>query len=119
VRKPLYSREGAVALVTEGVTLVEQQGPYGAEGFIRQAYASLPNFSGQYPVIGSWLIDHVSMDSCLVRRGTRLRFQRTLVMLRSGRCGRCPDRWIPSWPDVPDDERDPESISRFGRVPQK
>jgi glutathionylspermidine synthase len=59
VRKPLYSREGAnVALITGGVTLVEQQGPYGAEGFVRQAFASLPNFSGQYPVIGSWLIDH-------------------------------------------------------------
>ena len=59
VRKPLYSREGAnVALVREGITLVEQEGPYGAEGFIRQAFAPLPNFSGQYPVLGSWLIDH-------------------------------------------------------------
>jgi len=59
VRKPLYSREGAnVALVSEGVTVVEQDGPYGAEGFIRQAFAPLPNFSGQYPVLGSWLIDH-------------------------------------------------------------
>ena len=26
-------------------TLVEQEGPYGAEGFIRQAFAPLPNFS--------------------------------------------------------------------------
>ena len=59
VRKPLYSREGAnVALVSEGVTLVKQEGPYGAEGFVRQALAPLPNFSGQYPVLGSWLIDH-------------------------------------------------------------
>ena len=59
VRKPLYSREGAnVALVSSGVTLVEQEGPYGAEGFIRQALAPLPQFSGQYPVIGSWLVDH-------------------------------------------------------------
>jgi glutathionylspermidine synthase len=59
VRKPLYSREGAnVALVSEGVTLLEQEGPYGAEGFIRQAFAPLPNFSGQYPVLGSWLVDH-------------------------------------------------------------
>jgi glutathionylspermidine synthase len=59
VRKPLYSREGAnVALISEGVTVVEQQGPYGAEGFIRQALARLPNFSGQYPVLGSWLVDH-------------------------------------------------------------
>jgi glutathionylspermidine synthase len=60
VRKPLYSREGAnVALVSEGITLVEQQGPYGSEGFIRQALAPLPDFSGQYPVLGSWLVDHV------------------------------------------------------------
>jgi glutathionylspermidine synthase len=59
VRKPLYSREGAnVTLISGGVTLVEQEGPYGAEGFIRQALAPLPDFSSQYPVLGSWLIDH-------------------------------------------------------------
>jgi glutathionylspermidine synthase len=59
VRKPLYSREGAnVALVSAGTTLVEQEGPYGAEGFIRQAMAPLPNFSDQYAVLGSWLVDH-------------------------------------------------------------
>jgi glutathionylspermidine synthase len=59
VRKPIYSREGAnVALVSRGVTLVEQEGPYGNEGFIRQALAPLPNFSDQYAVLGSWLIDH-------------------------------------------------------------
>jgi glutathionylspermidine synthase len=59
VRKPLFSREGAnVTLVSAGATLMEQQGPYGAEGFIRQALAPLPNFSGQYAVIGSWLVDH-------------------------------------------------------------
>lgn len=59
VRKPLFSREGAnVTLVSAGSTLVEQQGPYGAEGFIRQGFAALPNFSGQYAVIGSWLVDH-------------------------------------------------------------
>jgi glutathionylspermidine synthase len=59
VRKPLLSREGAnVALVSAGTTLVAQEGPYGAEGYIRQALAPLPNFSGQYPVLGSWLVDH-------------------------------------------------------------
>ena len=59
VRKPLYSREGAnVALVSGGDTLVEQDGPYGAEGFIRQAYAPLPTFDNQYPVLGSWVVDH-------------------------------------------------------------
>jgi len=59
VRKPLYSREGAnVTLVSQGVPFAEHVGPYGAEGFIRQAFATLPSFSGQYPVLGSWLIDH-------------------------------------------------------------
>jgi glutathionylspermidine synthase len=59
VRKPLYSREGAnIALVSDGVTVVEQEGPYGAEGFVRQAMALLPSFSGRYPVVGSWLVDH-------------------------------------------------------------
>ena len=59
VRKPLYSREGAnITLIHDGVTVVEQSGPYGAEGFIRQAFAPLPDFSGQYPVLGSWLVDH-------------------------------------------------------------
>jgi glutathionylspermidine synthase len=59
VRKPLYSREGAnVALIHAGATVAEHQGPYGAEGFIHQALAPLPNFSNQYPVIGSWLVDH-------------------------------------------------------------
>ncbi len=60
VRKPLLSREGAnVVLIRDGVMLAEQNGPYGAEGYIRQALAPLPNFSDQYPVLGSWLIDHV------------------------------------------------------------
>jgi glutathionylspermidine synthase len=60
VRKPLLSREGAnIAIVRHGDVVASQQGPYGAEGYIRQALAPLPNFSGQYPVLGSWLIDHV------------------------------------------------------------
>jgi glutathionylspermidine synthase len=60
VRKPLLSREGSnVAMIRHGSVVAEQQGPYGAEGFIRQALAPLPNFSGQYPVLGSWLVDHV------------------------------------------------------------
>jgi len=60
VRKPLLSREGSnIAMIRHGSVVAEQQGPYGAEGFIRQALAPLPNFSGQYPVLGSWLVDHV------------------------------------------------------------
>ena len=60
VRKPLFSREGAnVTLVSRGTALVAEDGPYGAEGFIRQAYAPLPKFANAYPVLGSWLVDHV------------------------------------------------------------
>ncbi|MBI5262078.1 MAG: glutathionylspermidine synthase family protein [Bradyrhizobium sp.] len=60
VRKPLLSREGAnVTLVAGGVSVDEQAGPYGAEGFVRQALSPLPEFSGFYPVLGSWLVDHV------------------------------------------------------------
>ncbi len=47
-------------LVSGGVSLDEQEGPYGAEGFVRQAPSPLPTFSGFHPVIGSWLVDHVS-----------------------------------------------------------
>jgi glutathionylspermidine synthase len=58
VRKPLLSREGAnVTIVRHGDVVAAEQGPYGVEGYIRQALAPLPNFSGQYPVLGSWLVD--------------------------------------------------------------
>jgi glutathionylspermidine synthase len=57
VRKPLYSREGAnVTMVSAGTTLEQQPGPYGSEGYIRQAFAPLPCFADQYPVIGSWIV---------------------------------------------------------------
>jgi glutathionylspermidine synthase len=57
VRKPLYSREGANVTIVSGSEALEAlPGPYGAEGFIRQALMPLPEFSGQYPVLGSWLV---------------------------------------------------------------
>jgi glutathionylspermidine synthase len=56
VRKPLYSREGAnVELVVGGNVVDSDGGPYGAEGFIRQAIAPLPQFNGNYVVLGSWI----------------------------------------------------------------
>jgi glutathionylspermidine synthase len=54
-RKPLFSREGAnVDLVVDGKPVDRDDGPYGAEGFIRQAVAPLPQFDGNHAVIGSW-----------------------------------------------------------------
>jgi glutathionylspermidine synthase len=56
VKKPLYSREGAnVELVVAGSAIDSDSGPYGAEGFIRQAIAPLPQYDDNYVVLGSWV----------------------------------------------------------------
>jgi glutathionylspermidine synthase len=56
VRKPLYSREGAnIEIVIAGERRDSGSGPYGAEGAIVQAAAPLPNFDGNFAVLGSWL----------------------------------------------------------------
>ena len=56
VRKPLYSREGSnVTIVVAGQAVDQDQGPYGAEGFVRQAVATLPRYLDNYAAIGSWI----------------------------------------------------------------
>jgi glutathionylspermidine synthase len=56
VRKPLYSREGAnVDIVVGGGTVDSDSGPYGAEGYVRQAVATLPRFADNYATVGSWI----------------------------------------------------------------
>jgi glutathionylspermidine synthase len=55
-KKPLYSREGAnVELVVSGATIDADGGPYGAEGYVRQAIVPLPRYSGNYMVLGAWI----------------------------------------------------------------
>ena len=55
-RKPIYSREGAnVEIVVDNAILDADSGPYGAEGFVRQAIATLPRFDVSYAVLGSWI----------------------------------------------------------------
>lgn len=57
VKKPILSREGAnIDLVMKNISLQKTEGAYGAEGYIYQELFTLPNFSGYYPVIGSWVI---------------------------------------------------------------
>ena len=59
VRKPVLSREGAnVTLVERGATVEENGGDYGEEGFIYQALAPIPTFSGNRPVCGVWVVNH-------------------------------------------------------------
>ena len=56
-RKPLFSREGAdTSLIGAGGRVDGPKGGYGVEGFIRQELAPLPDFSGRYPAIGSWVV---------------------------------------------------------------
>jgi len=56
VRKPLYSREGAnVAILVAGQPVDHDDGPYGAEGFVRQAVATLPRMADSYAAVGSWI----------------------------------------------------------------
>ena len=55
--KPLLSREGNNVTVVTPNGQEQSGGEYGEEGFVYQALASIPNLDGNYPVIGSWVID--------------------------------------------------------------
>lgn len=58
VKKPIFSREGAnISVLESGQVKEELPGPYGEEGFIYQAYYSLPQFGDNHTLIGSWLVN--------------------------------------------------------------
>jgi glutathionylspermidine synthase len=66
VRKPLFSREGwDVELTIEGERHAGKSGSYGAEGFIVQAFAPLPDFGGLYPMCGVWLVASEAAGMCI------------------------------------------------------
>lgn len=52
IAKPLFGREGA-NITAPGV---QTDGPYGAEGYVYQQWAELPQVDGRYALIGSWII---------------------------------------------------------------
>jgi len=56
VKKPLLSREGANVMIRSRGVVRMQPGEYGAEGFVYQGVAPLPEFGGRFPVIGSWIV---------------------------------------------------------------
>ncbi len=61
VKKPKLSREGAnVSLVQADRVTEEVGGDYGHEGFIYQAVAPLPEFAGNHPIFGVWVVDHAA-----------------------------------------------------------
>lgn len=66
VRKPLLSREGAnIELLTSDGKTVKQDGPYNDSGYIRQALAPLPQFNGNYTLIGSWVVADSAAGICI------------------------------------------------------
>ena len=72
VRKPLLSREGGnVEIVRDGQVAQAVSGPYGAEGYIRQAYHPLPQFDGNHAMVGSWLVASQPAGIC-IREDTSL-----------------------------------------------
>jgi glutathionylspermidine synthase len=56
VSKPLFSREGANISIHRNGTVTDFGGSYGGKGAVFQELATIPSFSGNYPVIGSWII---------------------------------------------------------------
>ena len=59
VRKPILSREGAnISVFQNGARVLETPGEYGEEGFVYQALAAVPDFGGNRPIFGSWVVDH-------------------------------------------------------------
>jgi glutathionylspermidine synthase len=59
VKKPMLGREGAnVTVVKDGRPTLQTAGDYGAEGFVFQALAEIPDFDGNRPVVGGWVVDH-------------------------------------------------------------
>ena len=56
-RKPIHSREGEnVELYRSGALVERSEGDYAGAGFVVQELAELPCYSGNYPVIGSWVV---------------------------------------------------------------
>lgn len=77
VRKPLLSREGAnIQIVTPSGEVISSDGPYNDGPAIMQAYHPLPNFDGNYPLVGSWVIADMAAgigireDSSLITQNT-------------------------------------------------
>ncbi len=57
VKKPMLGREGANIEVVRGNQPVEKtDGIYGKEGYVYQELFTLPEYDGNFPVIGSWII---------------------------------------------------------------
>ena len=58
VKKPILAREGAnLTLVKDGKEIASTDGAYSEAPVVYQGLYDLPDFDGQRPVIGSWVVD--------------------------------------------------------------
>ena len=81
VKEPLYSREGAnILLVRDGVLLERDEGPYGGEGYVRQALAELPLFDGRHALVGSWIVGDEPARLCLREGASRITTDRARLV---------------------------------------
>ena len=79
VRKPLLSRQGTnIEIIRDGRTQSRSDGPYGGEAHIVQAFHPLPEFVGNYPLVGCWLVASKAVGMCI-------REDRTLVTGKDAR----------------------------------
>ena len=57
VRKPFFSREGAnVSIALPSGAKLTSEGPDGDQPMIEQQYHALPEFDGNFPLVGSWVV---------------------------------------------------------------
>jgi glutathionylspermidine synthase len=56
VAKPLLGREGASMRLVTAAGELTTEGIYGDEGFCYQQFRALPEFDGNYMVLGSWVV---------------------------------------------------------------
>lgn len=60
VSKPVFGREGSnIGIHAKGKLISQSSGIYTDAGFINQQFNPLPNFSGNYPVCGVWVVNNV------------------------------------------------------------
>ena len=79
VRKPVWSRQGAnIEIIRDGRTQTRNDGPYGEGDHVVQAFHPLPEFAGNYPLVGCWLVASQAVGMCI-------REDRTLITGRDAR----------------------------------
>ena len=58
VKKPILGREGAnISIMLDGQPFAETDGIYSDNPFIYQELCSPPDFDGNYPIVGSWMVN--------------------------------------------------------------